>query len=369
MKLQSLITRAPEHVDRLDGPARCKQLLDWTSHGCRINTVSLEDLLAKYQAAGFLYPAKRERLAHYMAAVADTWERTLAAGDDLRRVITFDSEDGRRWGSVDIWRSSHGTWTIQHLVGNGGGVGSRASVLTAISRCWADPDFVSAESWFRPSNPFPNRIMGASVHAVGERLSARADYEYIAVAPGAIPRAQVPVRETRTASSDLLELIDRNRGHLYTVGAALAEDPCLEAIDTRYRSVGLRRYRRIWLAASRSGNCAGAALAHRGPLGLNFSFLENRCDIIVDQDLPEEEATDITVALLVAASEAYDDFAPDFVPAIVPKPLAGPLLAFGGSRLQTYAQIIWLSFGSPRLVQFFDRVIRPRGHRSLVASP
>jgi hypothetical protein len=369
VKLQSLTTRASEHVDPLDGPAGPMQLLDWTSHGCRINTVSLEDLLAKYQAAGFLYPAKRERLARYMPAVADTWERTLAAGDELRRVITFESDDGTRWGSVDAWRSSTGSWTIQHLVANGGGVGSRASVLTAISRCWADPDFAAAESWFRPSNPFPDRIMGASVHAVGEHLAARADYEYIAVAPGALPRALAPTRETTTASRDLLELTDRNRGHVYTVGAALAQDPGLEGIDTRYRCVGLRRYRRIWLAESRSGYCAGAALAHRGPLGLNFSFLENRCDIIVDQDLPEEEATDITVALLVAASEAYDDFAPNFVPAVVPEPLAEPLLALGGSRLQTYAQIIWLRSGLPRLVQFYDRVIRPRRHRSRVVSP
>ncbi len=368
MKLQSLKVRAPEQIEPLDGPTPRQELLDWTSHGCRVNNVSLEELLAKYEAAGFLYPAKRERLAPYMSAVADTWERTLAAGDELRRVITFESDNGRRWGSVDTWRGSEGTWTVQHLVANGGGVGSRASVLTAIGRCWADPNFVACESWFRPSNPFPNRVIGGSVRAMGEGLSARADYEYIAVAPQAIPRSRVPARETTTASSDLLELIDRNRGHVYILGAALSQDPCLEAIDAHYRSVGLRRYRRIWLAESRSGNCVGAALAHRGPLGLNFSFLENRCDVIVDQALKEEEASDVTVALLGAASEAYNDFAPNFVPAVVPAPHAGPLVALGGSRLQTYAQISWLRAGLPRVAQFYDRVIRPGTHRSLVAS-
>jgi hypothetical protein len=304
-----------------------------------------------------------------MSAVADTWERTLAAGDELRRVITFESTDGKRWGSVDTWRSGYGNWAIQHLVANGGGVGSRASVLTAISRCGADPDFVCAESWFRPSNPFPNRIMGGSVHAVGPRLSARAGYEYIAVPREVIPGSPVPARETTTASLDLLELIDRNRGHVYSIGAGLAEDQCLKAIDARYRTVGLRRYRRIWRADSPAGRCVGAALAHRGPLGLNFSFLENRCDLIVDQALSEQAATDVTVALLSAASEAYQDFAPNFVPAVVPEGLAGPLLSVGGTRLQTYSQISWLRPGVPRLLQYYDRVIRPRAHRSLVTSP
>jgi hypothetical protein len=366
--MQTLKARAPEQTKPVHDARRHKELLDWTSHGCRINSISFEDLLAKYEAAGFLYPAKRERLAPYMSAAADTWERTLAAGDELRRVVTYEPEGGRHWGSVDNWRSSYGGWVIQHLVANGGGVGSRASALTAIARCGADPNFVSAESWFRPSNPFPHRIIGGSVHATGGGLSARADYEYIAVPPHATPQGGVAVRETTAASVDIVELIYRHRGPVYSVVSAVAEDPCLETVDARYRSVGLRRYRRIWRADNLSGTCIGVALAHRGPLGLNFSFLENRCDLIVDQELPEDDATDVAVALLGAAAEAYNDFAPNFVPTVVPGPLATSLIAFGAKRLQTYSQVSWLRPAVPRMLQYYDRVIRPGNQRSRVVS-
>jgi hypothetical protein len=192
-------------------------LLDWTSHGCHINAISFEDLLAKYEAVGFLYAAKRERLAPYLSAVQETWERTMSAGEELRRVVTFESEDGRRWGSVDTWRSGYGTWTVQHLVANGGGVGSRASILTAIARGWADRDCEALDAWFRPSNPFPNRVIGNSAHALGEKLSARADYGYIAVAPGGTSQGRVLVSEAATATGDLLGLVERNRGPVYLI--------------------------------------------------------------------------------------------------------------------------------------------------------
>ncbi len=351
----------------LADPADPRDLLDWNAHGCQVNTVSLADLLAKYEAVGFLYAAKRDRLAPYMSAVEETWDRALSAGDDLRRVITFESDDGRRWGSVDTWRSGYGTWTVQHLVANGGGVGSRASILTAIARCYADIDFVAFESWFRPSNPFPNRVLGGSAHALGEQQSARADYEYVAVPPSAIPSSPVESREVTEATSELLDLAERGRGQVYVVGAGLAEDIGMNAVDGRYRLVGLRRYRRTWLARDRRGKYVGAAIAHRGPLGLNFSFLENRCDLVLDPGLAENQAAEVAAALLRTASEAYEDFLPGFVPVVVPEAYAAQVLALGGYRLQTYAQITWLRPGLPRLASFFDAVIRPGGHRLLRA--
>jgi hypothetical protein len=50
-----------------------------------------------------------------------------------------------------------------------------------------------------------------------------------------------------------------------------------------YRALGLRRYRRIWLAMMDGHDApVGAAIAYRGPLGFNLSFLENRCDVLLD---------------------------------------------------------------------------------------
>jgi hypothetical protein len=53
----------------------------------------------------------------------------------------------------------------------------------------------------------------------------------------------------------------------------------------------------------------GTALTSVRPLGLNFSFLENRCDLLVDPQLTAAEAADVTAALLQAAVRAYGDCA------------------------------------------------------------
>jgi len=48
--------------------------------------------------------------------------------------------------------------------------------------------------------------------------------------------------------------------------------------------------------------------AYRGPLGVNFSYLENRCDLLLHPTLPESEVSEAASALLTACSKAYDDF-------------------------------------------------------------
>jgi hypothetical protein len=56
----------------------------------------------------------------------------------------------------------------------------------------------------------------------------------------------------------------------------------LNAVDELYRGVGLRRTRHVWLAyRANKEEPVGAAIAYRGPLGVNFSYLENRCDLLL----------------------------------------------------------------------------------------
>jgi hypothetical protein len=364
------------------GPQDSEGLLDWTSHGCKINAVSLEDLLVRYEASKFLDRTKGDTLAPDLDAVSDTWERMLSAGEELRRVITFESEDGRRWGSVDAWLSGPGTWAVQHLAANGGGVGSRASILTSVARCLADPDFIAAESWFRPSNPFPHRVLGDSVDAIGEDVSSRSDCEYLAVNARCVPGTRALVSEVRDAAGDLLDLLDllgRSHTKVNIVTKGVTRDLGLEGVDAIYRMVGLRRYRRTWLARSRSGDCLGAVLAHRGPVGLNFSFLENRCDLVLFPGLAPELAADAAAGLLAAAADAYEDFSPGFIPVATPAACAPAVVWMGASAIRTtvvggqapeatYSHISWLRPGLAALAQYFNAAIRP-GFRRLSTVP
>jgi hypothetical protein len=357
-----------------DGPAQAS-LLDWDSHGCQVNAVTLDDLLAMYSVAGFLDAANPAHLASMLPAVEDTWERMLSAGQDLRRVITFRSLDGGRWGSVDTWRSCIGTWDVQHLATNGGGVGSRACVVTAVGRCLADPTFIAAESFFRPSNPFSRRVLGGSALALGQEDAVCWDLGWFGLDPGRLgdgPRAG----EVNTITADVHNLLLRGRGPIYLLSSGVVDDPQLKAIGALYCRVGLRRSRRIWVERNSQGRCVGVALAHRGPLGLNLSYTENRCDLVLEPNLAPEHATEVAAHLVRAAADGYDDFAPELIPLTIALSAGHAIAELGGGPVQPgvvgghsteACHISWSGPGLPRLASYFDRVIRPGGHRALAA--
>src|SRR5206468_7802176 len=105
------------------------------------------------------------------------------------------------------------------------------------------------------------------------------------------------------------------RGSVYITGEDLAGDVELQSVNELYRSVGLRRTRSVWLAYQGT-RCepVGAAIAYRGPLGVNFSYLENRCDLLLHPTLPASEVADTIAPLLSEAASAYHDFELDDIP-------------------------------------------------------
>lgn len=234
-------------------------------------------------------------------------------------------------------------------------------LLASTARLIQDPEMTSWEAWFRPDNPFPNRVLGGSVPHLGDDAGRR-DQDYISVPLSALTGAHSPgmrVREACRADADLLELASAARHPAFPAAVSLASDPCLAVIDRRYRLVGLRRYRRIWTVRDRQGRRLGAALAHRGPVGLNFSFLENRCDLLLASS-PPDVAAEASSALLGAAAAAYADFLPGFIPVLVAGHEHGaiqPLITLGGQFLNRYAQVVWLKSGLPRLYTYFDTAL------------
>ena len=90
-------------------------------------------------------------------------------------------------------------------------------------------------------------------------------------------------------------------------------------------------------------------MAYRGPLGLNFSFLENRCDLLLSPGLPPAAAVAVTSALISDAAAAYADFELDDIPVVADSASAPALVACGGQMLRNYCQGIWLKGGQPAL--------------------
>jgi hypothetical protein len=341
--------------------------------GCATNTISPRDLFHRYKQAGFLYPAKHARLEPFMEGIQDTWTRAMSAGDRLLSVVTWQDPAGPGWASVTMWRTTHDGWHAQHLAATDNVVGTRAVLLAAqASRLLAGSDS-GIQNWFQPNNRFSQRVFGSMLHTVGADVATLAHLQYFAVGRrhGSSDRAIRLQPISSTNRQALYDLAVSSRGPVYAHGEELLHsDILLDEVDALYQEIGLRRYRRGWLAyLPHRSQPVGAVVAYRASLGLNFSFLENRADLLIDSSATLSETSDLVTALLGAVSSQYADFAPGFIPVVADDPTAAVLAALGGELIRPYSQGIWLRAGYAAWYRhvdtFYQRVLSTTHRRGL----
>lgn len=329
----------------------------YDSFGVQVNALSVNDVFALYERTGFLYPGKAARLFPHLEQVRENWRRMLRAGENLLYVLTAGDEKLGR-ASLAVWRTAHNGWMSQHLVAENNPHASRAVMLAAAAASIRKGSDLSAQNWFRPENRFPARVFGSMVQTIGERLSSVQRHAFFAVPRKlALPmgkRIRV-VRYSPSHKHALLEIAAAARGSIYVIAEELEQDVNFHMVDDLYRQVGLRRTREVWLAyRANKEEPVGAAIAYRGPLGLNFSYLENRCDLLLHPTLPEAEVSEAASALLMASSAAYQDFELEEIPVIAEEMATHVLFKLGAEFLRHYCQGIWLRNGHPRFYRHVD---------------
>lgn len=328
-----------------------------TAYGVQVNEVGVDELFELYRKTGFLYPEKASRLLPHLQLVKENWRRMLRAEESLLYVLTAgDAERGR--ASLAVWRSARHGWTYQHLVSENNPFASRAVMLAAEAESILKGSDESAQNWYRPENRFPARVFGSMTESIGGSLSSVQRHAYLALSrqlslpPDAGVRV-VPYDSSR--NRDLRTIAEMARGRVYVSAEELGTDVSLSGLDGLYRRVGLRRTRHVWLAYSRrTDEVLAAALAYRGPLGLNFSFLENRCDLIMSPNLSSSEIEGAGTALLSAAAVAYENFELEDIPVIASEQVAPILTKLGAQILRYYCQCIWLKDGYARSYRHVD---------------
>lgn len=344
-----------------------------TAYGVQVNSIGVDELFNLYERTGFLYPDKAARLIPYLGKVKENWRRMLEAGESLLYVLTAGDENEGR-AALAVFRTTHRGWTYQHLVSEDNPFGSRAVMLAAEAAMILKGSDDSAQNWFRPENRFPARVFGSMIQAIGGSLSSVQNYSYFGLPRALHLTSDQGIRVVpydAACHKDLCSLAETTRGHVYVTAEELETDVPLQSLDLLYRRVGLRRTRNVWLAY-RQNRPIGAAIAYRGPLGLNFSFLENRCDLLLNPNLPETELQKTVSALLGAAVTAYRDFELDFIPVIAGDEAVPVLLKLGAELLRHYCQCIWLKGGYPRSYRhvdsFYSKVLDRARKRSLQPS-
>lgn len=349
-----------------------RDLRVYADYGCRINALDPEALFRRYQETGFLYPAKLERLAPYLPLILGNLRKALRS-EAIFWVVTYEHPESRGWASISTWRSTtHGVHS-QHLASLGGPLASRAVMLADQRAMIQWTTIQSAQNWFRPTNKYAARIFGSITDRIGPEHASVSTLQYLAV-PRAINVAPqcafriVRCREGR--ASGLHALAQKVRGEVYACSMEYDDDDLeLQALDELYRAVGLRRYRNVWLAfAGASESPSAAIVVNRGPIGLSFSFLENRCDLLVSPDVAQGDIAPLVASLMKVASSEYEDSLLPFIPVAADDRSAGVLLAYGAQLIQTYSQSIWRRGGFEgwytHVDSFYQRIIEAQQWRN-----
>jgi hypothetical protein len=344
-------------LDRQTGDSFPQLSRLYATYGVQVNALSVDEIFALYERTGFLYPEKAARLRPHLWQVRENWRRMLRGGESLLSVLTA-GDDKRGWASLAVWRTTLEGWMLQHLVSENNPFASRAVMLASGAASILKGVEESGQNWFRPENRFPARVFGSMVQAVGGNLSSIQRHGYFALSRRIALSSEgrisvVPYDVSHRAA--LCAIASAVRGSVYVTAEDLNGDVEFQAVDELYKQVGLRRTRRVWLAYRRhTDEPVGAALAYRGPLGINFSYLENRCDLLLSATLSQSEVPNVVSALLRASSAAYHDFELDEIPLIADEIATDALLKIGAEFLRHYCQGIWLKDGHPRFYRHVD---------------
>lgn len=329
----------------------------YEAYGVQVNALPVDEIFSLYERTGFLYPDKAARLLPHLEQVKENWRRMLRRGDSLLYVLTAgDQKHGL--ASIAVWRTARNGWTSQHLVSENNPYASRAVMLSGSAASFLKGVDASHQNWFRPENRFPSRVFGSMVQTIGESFSSVQRHLYFALPRKLVLPAQKGIRIVPYSASHkgpLCAIATAARGTVYVTAEELQEDVEFKAVDEMYRSVGLRRTRRVWLAyRGYKDEPIGAVIAYRGPLGVNFSYIENRCDLLLHPTLPDSDVTSVAAGLLKAASSAYQGFELNAIPVITDQIAAAAMSQLGAEFLRHYCQGIWLKGGQLRFYRHVD---------------
>ena len=317
--------------------------------------LSLNHLIKIYEKSGFLYPEKKSRIEPYIDLILDNWQAALKLDDQLLCVIKFKGKSPKKeqLTSISFWRSTYNSWVAQHLVSTGFPVGVCAMMLKAQAEVNIEKHrYKSFQNWFSKSNGYANLIFGTLVKTIGKTNSRVTLFSYMGVKDiSKLFSQKIIISDYQNdMQQELYEFYCRIRGKIDAEAEEMNDqDMELEQLDQLYQQVGLRRKRYVWIASIKhQTKIAGAAIVYRGPFGLNFSLIENRCDLLIDPLLSIREREIICHNLLSEASKAYFKydlgllFPIQYFPVVTDANTAEIIINAGGFFLREYNKSIWM---------------------------
>lgn len=327
--------------------------------GCRVNEISPDRLIELYYKTNFIYKAKSIRLAPYLSLILQNWNKALKAGTSLVRIITYTDRFDHT-ASVMLWKFTKSTWNVQHLVSSGGHISHipmlsvKGSLITYPS--WNDPKYINC--WYRPDNKLPQLCFGKSVNAIGDEkisLTSWNYYECDRIVPYYTKNIKVEDCTALTFEVFRTFFLSQNNPVWWQSEDFTSKDLELNALNEEYRQVGLKRSRKIVLAFQHQEEIPSAvAICNLSSLGLNLSFLENRCLLLYRKGLSDVNRACLTHALLQRVQKLYQNSELHFIPLLVQENSSNFFAKeFQYSLIKKYNQSIW---GEPAYIPWYHYI-------------
>ena len=319
----------------------------------KFNEIEVEELFKKYEEIGFIYPAKKTLLDPYFNLIIQNWEKLLKSNKDLLWILTKEQTEKRHFASVSVWKQSNYGLLAQHLVSNGNPFLSLKVMLAAQFRAehyYGPKEVQSSQNWFRPDNRYAYRVFASMYDKLGPENASLIRFQYLHLKLDQIPRRPQSVftaEEVNGRDPKLIAFVKRQYGEVFVRAEELdREDIQLSGVGALFHNHGLKRSRKVLkIRDSRTQKILAVIIANRAPLGLNFSFLENRSYYILDKNLENDKRGLVLKAMNAAIKPYYKDFDLQAIPIVTDALSAKALQSQKATLFREYIQSIWMREG------------------------
>ena len=326
--------------------------MSFTDFNIKFNTISVDDLFQQYEKIGFIYPAKKALLAPHMEEINGNWKKLYNSTEKYLWIFSNDPAKVKNFASITAWKQSNYCLQAQHLVSDGNPFLSLKVMLGAqfkAEHLHGADEVRASQNWFRPNNRYAYRVFASMYEKLGHKKAALNLFQFLQLPLKFIPETgffPYEAEEVRGIDEELIGCMSDRFGPAFVQAEELNEsDIRLETIGANFQKYGLNRSRKIVKIKGKSGRLLAALIMNRAPLGINFSYLENRAYYVLAENLRSEERLEVLRFMNQQAKPYYKGISIHAIPIVTDTKSSEALQKLDARWLREYLQSIWLREG------------------------
>ena len=317
------------------------------------NEISIDQLFKKYEEVGFLYPAKKTLLRAHFTTVTQNWKKLIHGANDLLWFMNTKEACERCFASVSICKETSSGILAQHLVANGNPSIFLKVMLAAQNRAkqiYGEEEFRACQNWFQPDDRYLFRVFATMYDHLGPDKSALSLFHYLH-----LPLTQIKenygwdyqAEAVRGFDPECISFVRRQYGGVFVKAEELdQEDIELKKLAATFATQGLKRSRNVYkIRDTHTHKIVACIIANRAPLGMNFSYLENKAYYIFDKNLESIERRLVLHTANAIIKPLYLDIALQAIPIVTDASTSSELIGLRAFFVRVYMQSIWIQKG------------------------